>query len=91
MEKLEKISYPIIILLIAVALVFVGFESGKLWSARNTVTSAVASVDPWIYCGIHDEFNVTQEEVGMEIENYAVELYIIMSARAVEQREQMEG
>jgi len=83
MEKLETIGYSAIIIVIFVSVLFIGIEIGKYWSVRNTVTSAVTSIDPWLYCDIHARLNYTRDYIGDDIEHYASELYIIMSAENI--------
>lgn len=87
MEKVQKVMLPVIILLIVVSFIFIGFELGKMWSARNVVTQAVASIDPFLYCDIHSDFNVSRDDID-NMENYAVELYIIMSTRSIRSYEE---
>lgn len=83
METAQKILLPVIIILIVVSFVFIGFELGKHYSARNIVTQAVASIDPFVYCSIHDSFNVTKVEIT-NLEDYAVQLYIMMSVESIQ-------
>lgn len=82
--EIGKIAFVLLGLIIAISMLFMGIEIGKHYSARNVVTSAVASIDPFVYCQLHD-FNI---EEGLSIddfdnredmENYASSLYIEMS------------
>lgn len=86
----QRVMLPIIIILVVISFIFIGFELGKHYSARNIVTQAVASIDPFMYCDIHHSLNVTRADIE-NLEDYAVELYIIMSVRSVEDNKQVQS
>jgi len=84
MESTSKIAFILIGLIIAIAVLFMGVEIGKHYSARNVVTSAVTSIDPFLYCELHED-NIIEglllEDFNSieDMENYASSLYIKMS------------
>jgi hypothetical protein len=74
-----KIGYIFIGLMIVICLVFIGFELGKVYTARDMIPNTVASIDPFIFCNLHDDIveenNLTRLDI-VNIEDYAVDLFI---------------
>jgi len=81
--KISNVGYGVIAAVLVIALLFIGFELGKDYAARNFVSEAVASIDPFVYCDIHEG---SVEHYGLdpslmtydEMQNYATSLYIEM-------------
>jgi len=81
--KIENWGYAAIAGILIIACLFIGFELGKNYAARNFVTEAVASIDPFVYCDLHwgsvkhyglDPNTMTYDDM----QNYASSLYIEM-------------
>lgn len=83
--KWEHLGMAAIVLILITATLFVGFEFGKDYVARNFVTEAVASIDPFIYCDIHEgsvkQFGLDPNQMSYhDMQNYAVSIYVEMVA-----------
>jgi hypothetical protein len=82
--KLHNWGYLIITVIAIVAFIFIGFELGKHYSARTAVTDAVASIDPFTYCELHQGrvrlLNLSRDDLTYsDMQDYAVDLYIKMA------------
>jgi hypothetical protein len=82
--KISNYGYLLITVFAIVAFVFIGFELGKHYTARNTVTDAVASIDPFTFCELHQGrvrlLNLSRDDLTYnEMQDYAVDLYIKMA------------
>jgi hypothetical protein len=81
--KIQNWGYAVIAAIMIIACLFIGFEFGKDYAARNFVTEAVASIDPFIYCDIHEGsveyYRLDPSAMSYEdMQDYASSLYIEM-------------
>ena len=92
--EMSKVVFAVISVIMIIAFVFVGFELGKMYSARNVVTQAIRDIDPFIFCNLHVDnlikYNFTRSEFTEEdMENYAQDLYLQMSQNWRQEKDEM--